>query len=139
MKKFEIKSKYFKKKLNTNKNYKTFFIKKGNLGINISKNKNYSINLIEALRRIIRKPLKKNIKLLRKNVLNFNKTKKALGIRMGKGKGKIDKKYFFMQYGEILYEINEIIYDKVYIKKYISFLKIKSKIGKKYKIYNIIY
>ena len=60
---------------------------------------------LKAISFFLKKRLKGYSKLYTRISLNKYVTKKPIGIRMGKGKGAIDKKYLYLNQGTILFEI----------------------------------
>lgn len=82
---------------------------------------------IEASRKVIAKYIRKRFK----NKLRFCVfpdlpiTKKASGVRMGKGKGNVDYWCLPIKQGRILFEINKIIIPKSIIFKAFSLIKYK--------------
>eukprot|EP00201_Polytomella_parva_P009777 CAMPEP_0175061638 /NCGR_PEP_ID=MMETSP0052_2-20121109/13697_1 /TAXON_ID=51329 ORGANISM="Polytomella parva, Strain SAG 63-3" /NCGR_SAMPLE_ID=MMETSP0052_2 /ASSEMBLY_ACC=CAM_ASM_000194 /LENGTH=115 /DNA_ID=CAMNT_0016327517 /DNA_START=415 /DNA_END=762 /DNA_ORIENTATION=+ len=63
---------------------------------------------LEAVRRTIRRKIKKSGRLWIMIRATIPKTKKPLGIRMGKGKGSIDHYVTPIRPGQILYEFDRV-------------------------------
>jgi large subunit ribosomal protein L16 len=85
---------------------------------------NYILNQknLEAGRIILKREIKKKLRLLVRPRFNIPITKKALGVRMGKGKGPIKEYISFLKKDACLYEIDFIpLINALKILKKISF------------------
>lgn len=88
----------------------------------------------KALTFFIKKKLKSYSKIFIRISMNRFVTKKPIGIRMGKGKGATDKKYLYINKGQLLYEFKfdlrkeENFETLVYLKKVLFSLNQKSSI-----------
>ena len=66
-------------------------------------------NQIEACKKIINRVLKKYKKSYSTSIkYSLTKTKKPIGVRMGKGKGKLSDKVAFVKKNSVLFEFNNI-------------------------------
>ena len=77
----------------------------GSIGLKAKESGVVNLKQLEAAKQIITKKTKKNVKIWVKLFLNLSVTKKALGTRMGKGKGKIDYWASNVAKGNIVFEI----------------------------------
>lgn len=77
----------------------------GRIGLKAKESGIVNLKQLEAAKQIITKKTKKNVKIWVKLFLNLSITKKALGTRMGKGKGKINYWASNIAKGNILLEI----------------------------------
>jgi large subunit ribosomal protein L16 len=69
---------------------------------------------IEAARTAINKKIKRIGKLWPKIQIKYPVTKKPSQVRMGKGKGAIDKHVYFTRRHEVLFEISGVSYSKAF-------------------------
>jgi len=77
----------------------------GNVGLVCLKSKVITTNQIESARIIIKRIIKKFGKLYIFNKFFIFNTKKPKGIRMGKGKGPLNNKFYQLKNNEILFEL----------------------------------
>lgn len=88
----------------------------------------------KALTFFLKKKLKNYSKIFIRISMNKFITKKPIGIRMGKGKGATDKKYLYLNKGQLLYEFKfdlckeESFETLLYLKKVLFSLNQKSSI-----------
>lgn len=92
----------------------------------LSRQKGYlSLNQILGLRIFFRKTFKKRLKIFMPLLVNYHKTYKGVGMRMGKGKGRGKKWYIGVSKGSIIMEFIGSKYILHSIFRLIKFLKKK--------------
>ena len=135
MKNTNIKKKYHKKYIYTfgisNKKNKLYY---GNYGVIAQNTVIFNNKQLETIRILLRRTLGKKIKIW----LHLKKekpiTRKPIGVRMGKGKGAIDRYIYIIQKDEIIFEI------KVLKKKQKNILDLFKKANRKSNIkFTLIY
>lgn len=80
----------------------------GNFGLISKVGARCSAKQIEAARRIIRYQLKKTGKLWIRSFPDIPITSKPVGVRMGKGKGSVDRWVARLEAGQVLFEISGV-------------------------------
>lgn len=83
----------------------------GKIGIKSCENFLITPDQLEMSRRIIVRTFSKKIKFWINIRCNTPLTKKPIGIRMGKGKGRLDKWVFPIKKGRIIFEFEETNFD----------------------------
>lgn len=119
------------KKVYINKliNFKLNYLKYNTCGLKILTNGLLSSIVLETIRKFIIKRIKKTGKLIINAYPYIPITKKSIGMRMGKGVGKIDKWVYPVKKGLILLELNNVSINiaKIIFKSISYKLPIKSK------------
>lgn len=77
---------------------------------------------LKAINFFLKKRLKGYSKLFIRISLNKFTTKRPTGVRMGKGKGATDMKYFYIKKGQLLYEFHFTVLKEHNVEK-LNFLK----------------
>lgn len=108
--------KYFKMPLKYKSNYSEFKqCKKGKIYLYAKENGRLTSQQLEAFRKVVSK------KLFRKNIMHFIVfpqhpiTSKGIGIRMGRGKGKLSHWVILVNKGDIIFELLYTTYSKCYV------------------------
>lgn len=107
--KFKYKNKhYYKNKVK--KVYKTKMLipTTGSLGIKILQNCRITSSQLEAIRKVIRRSIKKQGKIIFNIFPDMPVTKKASGIRMGRGKGDLSYWCAHVKIGTIIIELKNV-------------------------------
>ena len=100
-----IKKLFRKSKKGKLKKFKICYLKFGLIGLKALESGVISYKQIESFKQIILKKTCKKIKIWIKIFPCFYTTKKPIGIRMGKGKGKISHRIYKITNGNIIIEI----------------------------------
>ena len=112
-----------KKKKSLNNSIKLFAIQKGYL----------TLQQMLLLRIFIRKSFRKKIKIFMPLLVNYHKTQKGLGMRMGKGKGK--DWYIGVTYGSVIFELISSKRSYIKMQDILKFLQKKISIYTRVKSY----
>ena len=108
--------------------YKISFLQYGDFGIKSLETNYLELGQYNAIILYLKRNIKKwDGTVWLKIFPKVHKTKKSAGkVRMGKGKGKLDRKIIFIKKGQIIFEIKQ--------KKYLNFYKILKECKKKLSI-----
>lgn len=125
-----MKKKFFKdhKIFKTNKNNLIDNIIQGDFCFYFTKNFILSFKQYKSLLFFCRKKLKFYSKLFIRVLPKLKNTSKAIGIRMGKGKGSVNEVYFPIQAGQIFFEFGFNKNNKAVIKTDYDYKKLLKKI-----------
>ena len=129
-KKFKYKKIHKNVTVKNTKDFKINVLNSSVCGLKILKSGTISSIVFEAVRRIIRRKTKKEGSLYINGFPSIPVTKKAIGLRMGKGVGSVDSWVYSVKKGRILFELKNISLElgKIALKAAANKLNLPSKI-----------
>jgi large subunit ribosomal protein L16 len=96
----------------TEKKKQLIFLNYGSFGLKVCESGRISSSLLETIRRVFSRSLKKNVgQLWFRQGLNWPLTRKPVEIRMGKGKGAQSNTVIRIRQGSVFLEVESLQYD----------------------------
>lgn len=106
--KYKYKKVHKKVRIKKGKDYKMNYLNHSICGLKVLESGTVSAVVLEATRRVIKRKIKRTGSLKINGFAYVPITKKASGVRMGKGSGSIDSWVFPIKKGRILFELDNV-------------------------------